>query len=746
MIRWHSVKGYLRSRHERIYEQLTTTIDTIAAQSFAFDYWAGGGDLKNLADLKNELETYLQPDGGQGKLDKADKVNVANVLHETARHAEETSILAGSENVWSLPLAARKSLLNAWKAEIDQESLIRQLVSLHFDHHRADLRYKGIRQKIDKECLLKQNFIGLTTTACASNWWLLKSLDLEVVICEEAAEVMEAHTLCTLFPTIEHAIFIGDPLQLRPSVEQPSLSLETTIGLQYRLDESLFERFMYPHDPSLQVMPTSHLSVQRRMHPEIAAITSLTYPYLTSHSQTLKNPQPVGIHHRTYWLDHGYPETSPKEGTRSFSNQYEVDMVVALIHYLLRLNGYSLGEIAVLTPYNGQLAALKQNLQSSCPVWLNEKDRLALIEDGLLEEKDDDSVGEKEDVQMGDMLRIATIDNFQGEEARIVILSTVRSGNGLGFLKTHNRINVACSRARDGFYIIGNSRTLQTDVMWNGIISMFASAGRIGQSMQVGCTYHPNTVYHVSQPSDFELVDSCKMPCGHRLPCGHTCQELCHPKSLHEVFKCRKACNKELDCGHTCRKMCFEECGRCIQPIGEQKLDCGHVVEVLCSGDLPECQIVLDKVRLPCGHIRTLRCYEAGGEHECEERCGATLSCGHPCTNICADCSGSSHPPCSAKCGKLLRCGHHCDSECHAQEGKEAACPPCQQPCRRACAHGHCQNPCSMICDPCVKIHKWTCIHNPGPSVICSLPPDALPCTEPCPKGKQPSQASSKHG
>ena len=55
----------------------------------------------------------------------------------------------------------------------------------------------------------------MTTTACAMNWPTLKQLDLQVVICEEAGEVMEAQTLCTLFPSVKHAISIGDPLQLR---------------------------------------------------------------------------------------------------------------------------------------------------------------------------------------------------------------------------------------------------------------------------------------------------------------------------------------------------------------------------------------------------------------------------------------------------------------------------------------------------------------------------------------------------
>lgn len=44
---------------------------------------------------------------------------------------------------------------------------------------------------------------------------MLRKLGIKITICEEAGEVMEAETLCTLFPTVEHAILIGDPLQLR---------------------------------------------------------------------------------------------------------------------------------------------------------------------------------------------------------------------------------------------------------------------------------------------------------------------------------------------------------------------------------------------------------------------------------------------------------------------------------------------------------------------------------------------------
>ena len=60
-----------------------------------------------------------------------------------------------------------------------------------------------------------ENIIAMTMTACAMNSSMLTQLDLQTIICEEAGEVIEAQTICTLFPSVKHAIFIGDPLQLR---------------------------------------------------------------------------------------------------------------------------------------------------------------------------------------------------------------------------------------------------------------------------------------------------------------------------------------------------------------------------------------------------------------------------------------------------------------------------------------------------------------------------------------------------
>jgi len=72
-----------------------------------------------------------------------------------------------------------------------------------------------------------------------------------------------------------------------------------------------------------------------------------------------------------------------------------------------------------------------------------------------------------EAVWLGDarrLVKIDTVESYQGKENRIIILTTVRNNKELrpGFLRSPNRINVAMSRAMERLVIVGSSR------MWRG--------------------------------------------------------------------------------------------------------------------------------------------------------------------------------------------------------------------------------------------------------------------------------------
>jgi len=62
------------------------------------------------------------------------------------------------------------------------------------------------------------------------------------------------------------------------------------------------------------------------------------------------------------------------------------------------------------------------------------------------------------------LIKIDTVDSYQGKENRIVILSTVRNNPRMrpGFLRSPKRVNVALSRAMERLFIVGATR------MWEG--------------------------------------------------------------------------------------------------------------------------------------------------------------------------------------------------------------------------------------------------------------------------------------
>lgn len=62
------------------------------------------------------------------------------------------------------------------------------------------------------------------------------------------------------------------------------------------------------------------------------------------------------------------------------------------------------------------------------------------------------------------LVKVDTVDSYQGKENRIIILSTVRNNpqHAPGFLNSPNRVNVAMSRAMERLFIVGATK------MWTG--------------------------------------------------------------------------------------------------------------------------------------------------------------------------------------------------------------------------------------------------------------------------------------
>ncbi|KAI0013665.1 hypothetical protein F4779DRAFT_625159 [Xylariaceae sp. FL0662B] len=606
----------------------------------------------------------------------------------------------------------------------------------------------SVRDSIDIRCLQEADIVGITTTGLARNLDILKKLGCKVMLCEEAGEVLEAHLLTALLPSVEHAILIGDHLQLRPQIQNYELQSTNPRGSQFSLDVSLFERLVNPPYESDARLPFSTLETQRRMHPDISKLIRNTlYPSLIDGENVKQHPKVTGMEQRLFWLDHEHLEASAISSDAldtSHSNEFEIEMTITLVSHLVRQGCYGNGDIAVITPYLGQLHQLRQHMSKLFEITVNERDLEDLqslgrdgpnMEEPSSSSSHDASVSQSRKTALLEQVRVATVDNFQGEEAKVIIISLVRSNpqNRCGFLSTSNRINVLLSRAQHGIHVD----------MWAQILGILRDGGNFGTELHLQCPRHPDTPIPVSKPDHFLRLSpegGCNLRCDRRLDCGHTCTSRCHSEVLHKAVKCLEPCPRpKKGCDHPCELACGDKCPpRCTVHLEniDLALPCGHTISSAPCWQAQDpsaiiCNVPVNKVVPGCKHVVKVPCHvdvEKTG-YLCIARCGDPRPCGHTCNSPCYQCKHreegkivrETHGICKQICDrKYTSCRHGCASTCHGA----IPCPP----------HSRCSKPCNEPCVPCAEQKCASQCPHTQCTMPCAAPCDWVPCSKRCEK------------
>ncbi|XP_074833527.1 helicase MOV-10 isoform X2 [Carettochelys insculpta] len=171
---------------------------------------------------------------------------------------------------------------------------------------------------------------------------------------------------------------------------------------------------------------------------------------------------------------HGVSGEDQREGNSpSFFNVQEIDVLVTYLKKLLQSQGkrgrsrVSPKEIGIISPYRKQV----------------EKIRLAITQK-------DPELKQLPDIKK---LKVGSVEEFQGQERRVLLVSTVRSGAEylsvdekfkLGFLKNPKRFNVAITRAKALLIIVGNPAVLSKDPHWGTFLKYCREKGGY-----TGCPY-----------------------------------------------------------------------------------------------------------------------------------------------------------------------------------------------------------------------------------------------------------------
>ena len=294
------------------------------------------------------------------------------------------------------------------------------------------------------------------TTLASSSRRVFRQLThgFDTVLVDEAAQANEVATLIPFLHGARRCVLVGDPQQLPSTVLSGAAQ-----GVSFQ--RSLFERFV-----ALGAEATL-LSVQYRMHPEIRAFPSTAFyddRLVDSDSVVAaaarREPYHDANHLGPYVVFDASGGAQHKSATGGLSNAVEALCVVCLYKKLelaLRGAAESVADVtvAVITPYREQRALILRAFAVLCG-------------------------GEGAAARLG--VSVSTVDGYQGQEADVVIVSTVRGGEragGVGFLADVRRMNVALTRAKRALWVVGRMDALRRSPMWARLAEDAAKRGLV---------------------------------------------------------------------------------------------------------------------------------------------------------------------------------------------------------------------------------------------------------------------------
>ncbi|KAG8450883.1 hypothetical protein GDO86_003231 [Hymenochirus boettgeri] len=254
-------------------------------------------------------------------------------------------------------------------------------------------------------------------------------------------------------------VLAGDPKQLGPILRSP-------VAIEHGLGVSLLERLMTQNELYKKVNdlynPTFVTKLLRnyRSHPNILKIPN----ELFYDDELQVAADEIVSHSYCNWeklprkgfpiIFHGVLGKDEREGNSpSFFNVTEIEVLMMYLESLFQTQGkkglsrISPKDIGIISPYRKQVEKIRQAI----------KIKLSGVSDV------------KE-------LKVGSVEEFQGQERKVILISTVRSSQdyvkfdedfSLGFLKNPKRFNVTITRAKALIILVGNPVILGKDANWS---------------------------------------------------------------------------------------------------------------------------------------------------------------------------------------------------------------------------------------------------------------------------------------
>ncbi|XP_074500385.1 putative helicase mov-10-B.2 [Sebastes fasciatus] len=296
------------------------------------------------------------------------------------------------------------------------------------------------------------------------------------VFVDEAGHAVETECLVPLAGLLDaesgQVVLAGDPKQLGPILRSP-------FALRYDMGVSLLERMMknfplYQKDEEgvYSNRFVTKLLQNYRSHPAILKVPNeLFYDGELQYcaDEILRNSYCRWEHLKKQGFPvifRGVTGIDEREASSpSFFNIAEVEVLMEYVRKLLPSHGkkglgtISPKDIGIIAPYRKQVQKIRKALEK---------------------------VGKELKFMDIKALKVGSVEEFQGQERRVILVSTVRSSPkyveidktfNLGFVKNVKRFNVALTRAKALLIVVGNPRVLNTDTTWARFIQYCRDEG-----------------------------------------------------------------------------------------------------------------------------------------------------------------------------------------------------------------------------------------------------------------------------
>lgn len=288
---------------------------------------------------------------------------------------------------------------------------------------------------------------------------LFELLQIDTAIVDEASQILEP-SIIGILARFKRFVLIGDHKQLPAVVVQNESYTRLTdielndVGIS-DMRMSLFERLMHQVQHHGWHHCVDILQYQGRMHKDIMNFVS--HEFYEGNLKVLSTIKRLG---QSLSFKHGnslqealasnrmsYIDTEVGRGSNWKINETEADIVIGLINEYVAI--YNLNEwdltpdsIGVITPYRAQIALIKSKLASTLPITVDTVER---YQGGAR-----------------DIIIFSTCTNRASQLERLVSLSV----EGID-----RKLNVAITRSKEQFILIGNKEILSSNPIYEKLIN-----------------------------------------------------------------------------------------------------------------------------------------------------------------------------------------------------------------------------------------------------------------------------------